>query len=1012
MKRLIDAFAFDKTSLPVVQTKKGRYTAPIKLTIKDANNQNLVAVHTKVLSTAQSEKEEKVLSTAQSEKKDELPVIRGGISDELTFRKYPCLKGKIPHSTFALFLPSFLDEKMDPSEDCITELSGMKKIEGLTLSDEDFGEGDEKVLATLLQSKQGSHEETSLAKKIKNLKVTDIYGTEKANGAYAACQVFKLPDGTAILFVASKTTPLFFEIPKNYSVKEKKEFLLNKLKERKEKEGPLLDPLLYFIAEQCILQLSEAETANGDNDLLDPDHSFWSGGMCIGEAEQGNHIIPLKGEPTIRWFKQTGLGASVSIESELKRFEDVGLKTVKHYPITVEELSDKEKEWRGSKDIEGVVVYYKADGVLFQIKYKAIPYIILRALREFLNSSRKKELLCVSQKKDTTFLSSANRPDHLMQVVNFFLEKQSQLLSLRKNTEFAPIVQENIEECKRDFPRFIRFLLNDGHSEKDLGYKSAFGIGNLYKKFKEMNELGGKNRTTKLASNSSLSGVFQGLIIAISGPPGVGKDAVAKALVKKLAERLGPDCYWKKDPLILSKDLAEKELQKDKKYTKLSENDKKPKPIEWLEAKINAAVGENRIIITTTCNGSPQELAWINKAAKRHNLAVMPVYPKVLVEDIKAFSAALIVSVFRRKEVGTEEILNSKLENIKKYINDDFYGSTRSPAKDFCEKYFPTELLSYFNSFSLDPFLKNTDLSDEKAKIQTALKEVVTFLDGKTKEISKENLKVLLDADEEEINKIFPRLSVDELINNLIKKIANVEKSIVYDKERTLEPEANYFGAFLDPGSEKKLKESVDEALGDEKFQYSWIKDSWQQKKGKKKEAGCCPLHLTLVHANSLHGLSGKMFSMLRNGLEVTLKVSQISYNKGVMYASNVRVLTQSESNVEEDVTHLLVQSGKPHITLATKEGIEPVYALFAEEAKEAGDQEIKTLKLDPPLTLRATVSTDLQNINKKKNEKSKGKKLEGKRLYFASKLKLSFLQKNSSTEVPPFEGLDLTFSV
>jgi hypothetical protein len=161
----------------------------------------------------------------------------------------------------------------------------------------------------------------------------------------------------------------------------------------------------------------------------------------------------------------------------------------------------------------------------------------------------------------------------------------------------------------------------------------------------------------------------------------------------------------------------------------------------------------------------------------------------------------------------------------------------------------------------------------------------------------------------------------------------------------------------------------------------SWLKnyaaaqaaepDEKQQKKNKKKEAGRCSLHLTLVHANSLHELSEKVFSMLKSDLKVRLEVGEISYNKGVMYASNVRVLIQNESNFEE-VTNSLVQSGKPHITLATRKGISPVYAVLAEEAREAGGaraQAIKTLNLDSLLTLTATVSTDIQNIKEKKKE-------------------------------------------
>lgn len=985
MKRLIAKFVADVARLPVVQTVKGIYTSLIKISIKDSHNpDNLpLVVHTKVL------------PTVQSEQKGELPVIRHGISDEWTFRCYPWLKDKIPHSSYTLFSCS-LDRVVDARG--IVELSGMKKIEGLNLVDEDLSEDDERVMGTLLQSGARSREQTSLAEAMKaqdkaGKAVTDMYVTEKANGAYAACQVFKGPDGEALLFVASKTTPLLFKIPEGDSVKEKKKGLLKEL-ERRGQTGSL-DPLLGFIANESIGQLSQCSLDGSD--LFNPDHPFWQRGMCVGEAEQGNHMIPLAGPPTIRWFKQTGLGASVSINSELEGLERVGLRTVKHYPIRAEQLAEKEKEWRSSKDIEGVVVYYKkADGEVLQIKYKAIPYIILRALRELLNGKRGRERFGFPWQQGSSaaaVLSSADRPEHVAQVIDDFLETHHHLLTLRKNAEFGSIVEENIKEYKRDFPRFIQFLLDRGYSEGDLGHGSAFGIGRLYKEFKE-------TRITKIAERLPVAGYFQGLIIALSGPPGIGKDTVAEELARQSS--------WQNKPVILSKDRATEALRGNSSYDSSPIKRKAQQRFAWLAQAIQQAVQEKRPIIATTCNGSPEELAWITDAAKQHNLAVMPVYPEVSRKDMTAFSAALIVSVLRRQGHATlsasagEAGASSNAEFaqvIKRRITGDLYthGSAddrrQVPANDFYGKYLSTQLLRYFDLSAFDAFRTKAGLSEEQAKIQDALLDVVAFLDDKKQEISTESLTVLRDARESEINKIFQRTPAGDLSKALMLTISELKQQDVHyrqdqqERVRALEDKATYYGAFLEPESEAMLIAAVRKAFEKDRELPAWIQTyndgeaaKPDAKRLKKKGASRHSTHLTLVHANLLHQLSPEAFAALEKneGAEIRLEVREICYNEGVLYASNVRVLCQKEGDFE-DKTDLLVASGMPHITLAMREGISPVYALHAEQARKAGAQGIKTLCFDHPLRLVAAVRTDLQNTRTYDNAgvagKQKGKK-------------------------------------
>lgn len=995
MKRLIDNFITDGTPLPVVKDKdnkgkEGIYIAPIKMVMKDhCSLDNLPVVHTKVLPTGKSEQE------------SELPVIRHNISDESTFRCYPDLKNKIPHSSYTLFSSNF-DRVMDRSGS-IVELSGMKKIEGLHLSDEDLSEEDQKEMAALLQN----GEQTSLAEVIKahtkaKKVVTDIHVTEKANGAYASCQVLKSPDGNgkSLLFVSSKTSPLFLKIPKDGSVEEKTKKLIEELQELKQSKE--LSPLLVFIATKIIDQLSQCTLE--DRDLFNPDHPFWKGGMCVGEAEQGNHIIPLTDDPKIRWFKQTGLDASVSIEQELNGLKAVGLCTVDHYSIGIEKLAAKEKEWRDSKDKEGFVVYYKVDGKVNQIKYKAIPYIILRALREFLGSKRGKECFGVpfKEKSASAVLSSANRPKHVAQVIEHFLETHPHLQALCKNEEFSPIIKKNIKEYKSDFPRFIQYLLGSGYCERDLGFEGDFGIGQLYKKFKE----GGIQAEEKFLS---FSGNFQGLIIAISGPPGIGKDTVA--------EKLAQHAVWERKPVILSKDRAAEALQSSSDYNSLSDEGKKTqRRYAWLNKEIQKAVMENLIIITTTCNSSSKELAWITDAAKQYNLAVIPVYPEVSCKkDRTAFLAALIVSVLRRQDHPTlsaseGESLNGKFAKVIKdrvieafytYASADADGSQKIPTHDFNDKYSPTQLLNYFDLSKFDAFIKKIGLSEEQTKIQNALLDVVKFIKNEEKEISNESLVVLRKAKESEINKIFQRVEADKLSNALMEKINKLEKKgLHYQGEKQKSSIAfNYYGAFLNPKAREMLKEKLRETLKNVKELPEWIKtyltdetmepNSSELKNDKKqvRVADRSSMHLTLAHANSLHKLSVEASAMLEkmvaenedNGAEVELKVEGICYNEGVLYASGVRVMCQKEGVFSnEDKTNSLVASKMAHITLAKREGIAPIYALFSEKEKtRIIDSDlltkekkaeirctlgIKTIIFEQPLSLAANVRTDCQD--------------------------------------------------
>ncbi|WP_423063153.1 AAA family ATPase [Candidiatus Paracoxiella cheracis] len=983
MKRWIHKFADHNTSLPVIKkAEKGNYTAPLKIAIVGGshNPDNLpLIVHTKVLATGPSQQE------------GELPVILHDVSDEWTFRRYPWLKDEIPHSSYTLFSCS-LDNVINGTG--IVPLGGMKKIEGLNLVDEDLSEKDEQIIPAVLQSGARSSEKTSLAEIIKAQEkaqktVADIYVTEKANGAYAACQVFRMPDDRqALLFVSSKIAPLILKIPECDSVEEKKQGLLEQLKRRRQ-EG-VLNPLLDFIATESIEQLSKC--GQDGRDLFNPDNPFWNGGMCVGEAEQGDHMIPLTGSPTIRWFKQTGLDASVSIHSELVRFSDVGLPTVKHYAISTEQLAEKEKEWRSSKDKEGFVVYYKVDGKVRQIKYKAIPYIILRALREFLNGKRGKERFAFSWGRSSTaaVLSSADRPGHVAQVIDEFLDTHPHLLALRKNAEFASIVEENIEEYKRDFPPFIQFLLDRGYFEGDLGYGNGFGIGQLYKDFVE--EAG----VTQVAERTPVPKYFQGLIIALSGPPGVGKDSVA--------EKLAEDDYWKGNkPMILSKDRAAETLRGDPNYSScLDEKVKTKKRFAWLEQEIKKAVNANRPIIATTCNGSPQELGWITDAAQKHNLAVMPVYPEISQKDeMTHFSAALIVSVLRRRSHPTlspftgeakKSLTDAFAQVIKRRMTSDLYthasadGYGRIPASDFYHKYLPTQALQYFDLPTFNVFMKKTDLSEKEVKIQDALRNVLAFVDEQKQDISisTESLEVLLAAPEDQINEIFKRNSADVLSKKLI-DIIKVLKNQGLDYEnrkRVPKNNATYYGAFLEPKSEEKLKEAVKHGFGKSPELPAFIKayideqvaepDTKRLKKGKEEGAGRRSAHLTLTHANLLHRLRPEAFDTLEkmvaenseNGAVIKLEVKKICYNQGVLYASNVRVLCQKEDHFE-NVTNLLVASGMPHITLAMRDGINPVYALYAEQARKAGGARargIKTLSLDKRLRLVAAVRTDQQD--------------------------------------------------
>jgi len=997
-KRLIDKFIANNQSLPVVKSadKQVFYTAPIKIVKKESDEHNdehhIVVFHTKVLS----------IDIDQLMQVDRLPFISHGISDEGTFTRFPELKDQIPHSSYTLFSSS-LNRVVDGSG--IVELAGMKKIVGLDVVDEDLCENGEKAVAKLSQSGAPSGAKTSLAGWIKALdtagKTMSVHVTEKANGAYAACQVFKGPDDQDLLFVSSKASPLILPIPKVNSVEQKKKLLLEALKTLKEKrasEKRVLEPLLEFIATESIKQLSECKSG----DLFDPDHSFWQRGMCVGEAELGDHIIPLAADaaPTIRWFKQINSGPSVSIQGELESLKSVGLTTVKHYSVAIDDLRAKEKELRRSENLEGVVFYFIVNGRCYQIKYKSIPYIIHRALRQFLNNKIGKELLSLSWSQQGTVLSSANRPKHVDHVIAYFLDNHPHLLALSKNTEFCSIVQENIQKCKRDFPRFIQFLLDKGCSEKDLEYGNDYGFARLYQEFNKR-QTQAKGEMIKVTESSTVSMCYGGVIIALSGPPGVGKDHLAQ----KLAENEG----WKNNkPLILSKDLAGNAVStENSRYKDWTESQKATHRLAWLSGEINKAVQAKRPIIATTCNGSDRELAWITSAAKAHNLAVMLVYPHESLEDRTAFSAALIVSVLRRKShptlsASTGGVLDSKFAQvIMSRLNDGRYtyasekADYRIPASDCYPKFLETQLLSYFKLSSFAEFMRNTDLSEEQGKIKDALEEVVNFIEGK-KEISIDSLTVLYNAKKDLIDKIFERISADHLSQQLMNEITQLKgKGVDCQPQkgtvRALEDQATYYGAFLDGESAEKLKAAVNKYFPKQELdRLSWIntyidsnvaeRDETLPKKSNKQGADRDRfLHLTLAHADLLHMLSDEASSELKNmveensnnGAKVSLEVRSISYNEGVIYLSDVRLLYQNKNGDIEDKTKLLVASGMPHITLVTRDRTPAVFALYAEQRRQeemkggevikAEDRLIKTISLDETLVLEASVNTDLQ---------------------------------------------------
>jgi len=389
-------------------------------------------------------------------------------SDDNTFNIYPHL---------AQLFPRGLSYGKITKDDIVEEhiIRGYPKFTSLNDGDEDT----EIACSALINKKDIDSADTAVI-------------TEKANGKFVVMSAFMF-DNTIFLFGGSKSVHRIL----------RREHIFEDLDNIEKQNGSTLD-----LVKDIFIALSKQLVGAPSEGLP---KLFYSN--CLtGEYEDGKHLVPLRGEPIIRWF---GLipkeNKNQDIIKDLELLKTADLPTIT-YEIVPANTVDRIK-LRDGTQLEGRVIHWMKNGqTVVMEKYKCIWYIILRVLRT----------LILNKRKDW---------DH-----NYKAIIKSRLLE--RNRDFMKLSQPTLEKWFNLCVRFTEWFIREKYEVNSVNINSECkGMGVVYSEFLLANPDVDDNIINEVSEAECMFDVFtENIVVFMQGVPGLGKNTISRPVETLLRE--------------------------------------------------------------------------------------------------------------------------------------------------------------------------------------------------------------------------------------------------------------------------------------------------------------------------------------------------------------------------------------------------------------------------------------------------------------------------------------------
>ena len=313
--------------------------------------------------------------------------------------------------------------------------------------------------------------------------------------------------------------------------------------------------------------------------------------LC-GELEDGQHMEPHEGEPTVRWFGLANSSERFSEETSLtghilenlQEIEGWGFSVPQYQLMSKEEHLELSKTERFQRGKEGWVKHYLNDNheTVFVEKVKTVWYVLIRMLREAVKGS-------------DNILSNA--PGKIKS-------------RLRDRNSFLKLPETMLVVWYRLMVKFVKWFVEKGYTKSVIGFTNeARGMGNVWQEFlmehpDETDDFGNPHDYIKDLPKSNLNENFQErLLVCMQGIPGNGKTALAE---------------WIRERQILCETLEQDTFKGDKRLC--------------LQRLDELLASENRIIILARNNSKPFQYQQFLNAANEANWKVLFVTPSELMQ--------------------------------------------------------------------------------------------------------------------------------------------------------------------------------------------------------------------------------------------------------------------------------------------------------------------------------------------------------------------------------------------
>jgi hypothetical protein len=582
----------------------------------------------------------------------------------------------------------------------------------------------------------------------------------------------------------------------------------------------------------------------------------------VGEWNDGMHMVPLKTtetKPYVCWFgvvdaelvvpenKQTG-----DAYANLILLEKLGLTVTSNNVASPSELSAR-GDMRYGSNLEGYVLYFIKDNETKLIaKYKTWWYIVIRAIREHMMSNYGAGLPSGWKITLSSKLVAKNRS---------YMEMPGPLINAWINLAIG----------------FIGWFFKKRMSVSVLGYDDdARGMGNVWHQFiEETGTCDVFDEQELCASNNKLKPKYSGVVVFMTGIPGVGKSVVAKAVLAKL-----PGLEINQDELVpkFGKSAGKVCLQK------MGEAMQNPE-------------GPRLVIVSRNNSNLDQYCKYLEKA---NSMNWLPVF--LTPEDVThpAVIATCIQSVIDREGHETFDTL-SPLERTKVVFG--FAACYEEPMSDAgC-------IIRWKVTESLD---------GDYTSIVNHLNKCMRAKDG---------FKIQVPADF--VTPQHPnRTAISDIVDYVVAKLR-----IIIDDIEIIDPiEVGrflplYFGAFINPRDKKSLTDTLDNRITEAVAADNRNKN----KKNKRKKKASKPKsvinqcsHMTMVFGN--HSDPIWLDIMPLSNTPVTMRLDRLygfQLPQGLLWVASASVVDSSGKSLDH-----LVTSDVPHVTISTPNGVPPVRAM------------------------------------------------------------------------------------